>query len=337
MHVVAAGADLGVDHSTLEPPELGVIGARLHAKFPKGIRRRLHDLRAALLRVGRERVVVHAVQREVILEREVPVHVDLRLARIAAAWRRHSPRSEQDQIRVSPPIERQIHDPSLLDNSPHIGALRLQNRDRLGDDQLLRDHPRLQGHVHAQALLDMQDDIAADGRLKAGRRDANLIWPGLQGRSDVRTGRIRRDLHARPPFQMDDRHLRVRDHGPGRIGDRPEDDPRVDLRARPPRQSHEQQDDERASDVSPCGTVSRHNPSSSAFSRAVWRGTGGRSVTVGRPPVDASKGRSVRASSPLHTAREPDVRNPSRRPRLRAHPTTIRSSARALPCPLRRR
>ena len=109
--LVRSRLDLRVDDRSLAPAELGVVRPGLDLEGLERVRGRLNGLGAPLLPVGRERVVVDAVEGEVVLEREIAVDVDSRLSGI-----RPRPRcgdragTEQNQVGVPPPVERKVLD-----------------------------------------------------------------------------------------------------------------------------------------------------------------------------------------------------------------------------------
>src|SRR5207247_7775968 len=80
---VGALLDRGVDDGTGGLAEFRRIRASLDAELLQGVDGRLNDLRAALLQVGRKRVVVGAVERVVVPGRRIAVRVEERI--LAAA------------------------------------------------------------------------------------------------------------------------------------------------------------------------------------------------------------------------------------------------------------
>ena len=102
--------DRGVDHRARGLAELRRVGARLHLELLQRIDRRLHHLRAAFLQVGRERVVVGAVERVVVPGRVVAVGVEERVFAAARDARRapHDAWRQERQLRIASAEQRQV-------------------------------------------------------------------------------------------------------------------------------------------------------------------------------------------------------------------------------------
>src|SRR5690348_11438428 len=56
--------------------EFGRVGARLYTEFLQRVRRRLHGLYGAFLQIRRAGVIVHAVERKIILRFEISIRAE---------------------------------------------------------------------------------------------------------------------------------------------------------------------------------------------------------------------------------------------------------------------
>ena len=73
MQLVGPGLNSGIDDGAVAPPELGAIGIRLHLEFFQRLDRGLNYIIRLIEQVGQVRVVIYAIEQEIILQRACSV------------------------------------------------------------------------------------------------------------------------------------------------------------------------------------------------------------------------------------------------------------------------
>ena len=197
------------DRAGMQPVARGnAVG--LHAEFLQGVgegKRQVH--------IGMRIVVIAAVEQIVIPVDLASGYGDADSSRVIVrrddaarrVRRHHRSAGEQDQIGRLPSIEREVHDPALIDDLGDGGVLRLHHYGVGRHSQLLRHGPDLQRDVHQDIVPDLQHDsrlnIACEAlscgfetirtdrevgkqvrTIRAGDRRSNLPCVGL-GRLDL--------------------------------------------------------------------------------------------------------------------------------------------------------
>ena len=241
VHPIGAGLDLGVDDCALAPTELRVVSARLDLERLQGVRGRLNRLRAALLPIGRERVVVDSIQGEIVLEGEIAVDIDPGFARVGPRSRGGDrSRAQQDQIRVSTAIERQVGNDIGLNDSPELAALRLDVHGGGDNLNLFRDITHLQGEIEFEPLLDGELDLGSDRGLEPRRLGSDLVDSRSQPRCQEDAGFVGAENDRDTQIAESDRDVGTRNDSPLGIPDSSHDCARVDLCQRRDRQQQNQ-------------------------------------------------------------------------------------------------
>ncbi len=192
--------DRGVDHRAGGLAELCRISARLNAELLQRVDRWLDHLRAALLQVGRERVVVGAVQRVVVPRRRIAVRVEKRILSAAGdpGGRDVDARREQRQLRIPPAEQRKVLELPLVNGVPHVRRLRLEQRRTSGHPDLLGDLSDLELEIDLHPRLHVQLNRLADRPSEPAQFCRDRVAPDLQRREDVLSlvGRDRRGRDA---------------------------------------------------------------------------------------------------------------------------------------------
>ena len=213
---VRALLDRRVDHGAGGLAELGRIGPRLHAEFLQRVDRGLNHLCAPLLQVRRERVIVRAVEHEVVPGGVVAVRVEERVLAAARQARRsdHDPRRQQRQLGVAPAEQRQVRDLTLVHGIPDVRGLRVQQPAPSGaHDDLFGQRAHGQREIDFNALLNVKLDVLADGAAEALKLRRDSVGSDLQARECVFPLAIgeRIDRHTGRRLRRGDH--RSRDHG----------------------------------------------------------------------------------------------------------------------------
>ena len=106
---VGSRFDADVDHGSGAASELGGVVARLNLELLDGIDVRHQDLRLSILDAHHLRVVVDAVEQEVVLDRPLPITVETGFPLDVAERGQHSC-GERRQLRKVPAVHRQLTD-----------------------------------------------------------------------------------------------------------------------------------------------------------------------------------------------------------------------------------
>ena len=216
-------------------PVLGRVGVGRDLELLDGIDRGARDLGRQLLHVLRDRVVVHAVEHEVVLERADAV--DVGAARAAAggaaallrvAVHLHAG-DEADEVVPVAARERELLDEVVVDHPAGRRLLRRQER-RRGDRDRLGDRADFERGVHARLLPHVELDLFEHDPLEPLPLDRHgVVADGDAGEVVVAgaVGRGRRLDVGRLVLQG---HRGVGDDGAGRVRDQARHARAVDLR-----------------------------------------------------------------------------------------------------------
>ena len=128
--LICSTFDGSINNCARRCPKLGGVGPGLYAKLLQSVRRRLYDLNRAFLQIGRPRIVVHPVQREVILCLQIPVRTEsVRGLVVSVSQVLLNARFQQRQVGIPATIQGKVTDLSFLYYPAHIGGLCIQQRD----------------------------------------------------------------------------------------------------------------------------------------------------------------------------------------------------------------
>ena len=261
--VVRALLDRGVDHRSGRAPELGGVVARRDAELLERIDRRLDDLRRALLQVGGERVVVGAVQGEVVPGRVVAVGVEERVlaAALDALARVDDAGLQQRQLRITASEQRQVGELALVDRMAHVAGLGLEQLGPAADHDLLADVSQREREVGLQTLLDMELDRLPDRLLEALQLDRDRVAADLEVGEHVLSLGVGHGREAGAGALLRRGDGGAGEDGPRRIRDGADDGGRVDLGAG--RGSQQEDEGQREAQSEDSGSLGFHFPSPS--------------------------------------------------------------------------
>ena len=151
MKTVRSAANRRVDHRARRAPVLRAVVIRRHAILRHRVRIQLHDLIRKALVAGAVGVVVHPVQHEIVERAPLPVDVVRSVpARDGAVFehRLADARRQQRQIRIRPPVQREIQNLPRRHHLPAVARIGFEYRGGTGDRHALRDAAHLQGQIH---------------------------------------------------------------------------------------------------------------------------------------------------------------------------------------------
>ena len=144
----------GIDHAAAHAPVLRAEVAGDYLEFGNRIGRWLHHLARIALITGRVRIVIHAVEQEIVIRAAHPVYVEGCLARCAVGSKKtadgrfiHVGR-EQREIGIVAAIERQ------LKNLPRVHRLAVFTGIGLENRRCSRDFDRLRNGAHLHGEID---------------------------------------------------------------------------------------------------------------------------------------------------------------------------------------
>ena len=249
MKGVGSLLDRGVDDGTGGLAEFRRIRASLDAELLQGVDGRLNDLRAALLQVGRKRVVVGAVERVVVPGRRIAVRVEERILAAArdAGGRDVDARRQQRELGVTPAEQGKILQLPFIDRMSHIRRLCLQQLRQTDNLHFLRQLADLEREVRFAAFLHVQIDGVVNGAPEAAQLRGHRIVADFERRKHVLAS-VGRHGHARDAGVGDPGQ-----NGAGRVGHRPDDRSGIELRGRGSSDNgHEGQRDDGRDESEPC-------------------------------------------------------------------------------------
>ncbi len=163
--LVGPGAQRGIDHAAAHAAILGAEVAGDDFELGEGVGRRLHDLTGVVLVAGSVRVVVQAIEQEVVIGAAHAVDVERAFAGSCAG--RKAERlgrdvdvgREQREVRVIAAIQRQFDNLLRGDNLIVLARIGFENRGHVGDGHGLGDFAELHFEVDALAGFDLDVDV----------------------------------------------------------------------------------------------------------------------------------------------------------------------------------
>ncbi len=150
VYEVGSRFDADVDHGSGAASELGGVVARLNLELLDRIEVRHQDLRLAILDADHLRVVVDAVEQEVVLDRPLPITVETGLPLYVAESGQHSCR-ERRQLRKVPAVHRQLTDLRSADRVRQRGRVGLEERRRTSHRNRIVDGSQFELNVQPRA------------------------------------------------------------------------------------------------------------------------------------------------------------------------------------------
>ncbi len=192
----AIGAGLGADDDgrARRPAVFGGVGTGDDLELVDRVHRRTRQLRGELLHVGREAVVGHAVEQEVVLQAAIAVHADAAgaarrsaagLFRIAVAL--HARHHRQQVVPVADRQRQLVHFIRVDHGAQHRGFGAEERRDAL-DLHRLADRPDRERHVEARAGAQLEADGLLES-LEPGGLDLHQVFARREVQNEVHTRR----------------------------------------------------------------------------------------------------------------------------------------------------
>src|SRR5262249_43148957 len=231
--LIRAAAVGSVDDRAAAASELCAVGVGLHFEFGDGVGRDLHHLARKALVAGSVGVVVYPVEQEVVERVAQPVDVERGFAAggsDAVLRRFMDAGSEQGEVGVRAPVERQVNDLFALDNLAAHARIGFEQLRRVGDDDAFSHRAGLHRQIDALAGVDRHVDALGDRRRKALFLGAHAVIADSDvGELKIAVAvRLRSDAQPRVNVLQGDGHAGYR--RPVRIVDRAEHGGRVELR-----------------------------------------------------------------------------------------------------------
>ena len=191
------------------------------------------------LRSDRLVVVINAVDHEVDLRAALAANRDSLAARDNRAGRDHR------KLQVVATVQRKVDDLTVLDHRARraLGGLQ-QGRGSLDLDHL-GDRTDLERDIELAHVTDGQRDARTGICLEAVRLNHHDVRPDTQRVGTVAAGLVRLRRRLDTGFDVAERHVDARNHGPGGIRDRPDDQRRIGLLSCRKRHQSQKQDKSR--------------------------------------------------------------------------------------------
>ena len=157
-----------VDDAAARAAELGAVVRGLDAELLHGIGRELHDLIRKALIAGAVRVVVDAIDDEIVQRTAHAVHVERSVAAARDAGFAYA-RRKQRQVGVRAAVQWQIDDLIGADDGAAGTGVGLKRCRGIGDHDLLGHIADLQREIYSLARVDGDSELAGDGFFEALR------------------------------------------------------------------------------------------------------------------------------------------------------------------------
>ena len=119
----------------------------------------MNDVTRVVEEISKIGIVVDAVQENIVLIRTAPVRTESVASGVARSrLAGGNAGAKLRQLRKIPPIERQIYHTAIVDNLTQLRGLGFEERSNIGDRNLFRNCPHLEGNVDHGALLYLHFD-----------------------------------------------------------------------------------------------------------------------------------------------------------------------------------
>ena len=161
MKLVRAAAERRVDDRAAGAAELGAEVVGLDLELLHRVRRHLHDLVGEALVAGAVRVVVDAVEDEIVQRAAQAVDVERGVARLADR-RLADAGTEQCEVGVGAAVERQVDNRLVADDLAAVARFALEQPGGAGDDNGFTDVADLHRQIDALASVDRHDERLDD-------------------------------------------------------------------------------------------------------------------------------------------------------------------------------
>ena len=155
MEAVRPGLDDGVENRAVPAAEFGAVGVGLNFEFLDGIDGRLNHVSLAGENVAEIRIVVHAIEQIIILQRSRAIRAEsITGFHARARLARNDSRAQQRELRIIAAVEWQRDRSISTDYLPEIRSLGFEQRARAVTVTVSSTRPNLQRHVDRRMLLD---------------------------------------------------------------------------------------------------------------------------------------------------------------------------------------
>ncbi len=156
MDLVGAGLDDGVHDRAVAAAEFGAVGVGFDLEFGDGVHRRLDHIRGAVKHVAQIRIVVDAVEQEIVLQRARAVGAEAVCCFDARAGLGGSDAdAEQSELRVVAAVQGKRVDALAVHHLAKVGGFGFELRTFAGDRDGFRCRAGLKLQVHADAILNV--------------------------------------------------------------------------------------------------------------------------------------------------------------------------------------
>src|SRR6266478_282438 len=210
--------DDGVHNGAVAAAEFGIVRIGLNLKLGDGVHGRLHHIGCAIEDVAQVRVVVDAVEQEVILQRASAVGAEAEAGFDARTGLGGSDAgAEKSELRVVASVQGKRVDAPAVHHLAKFGGFGFELWTLAGDCHDFRCHARLELQVHANAVLDVHLNRAGNGLLESLLLDGDAVTADPERAGDILSLIIGGESQLDAVIHVGYRDLGARDHRTARV------------------------------------------------------------------------------------------------------------------------
>src|ERR1700686_1393980 len=174
--LVGPGFDGGVHDGAVAAAEFGAVGIGLDLKLGDGVHGRLHHVGGAVENIAQVRIVVDAVEQEVILQSAGAVGAEAESRFDARSGLSGSDAdAKKSELRVVASVQRKRVDAPAVHHLAKFGSVGFELRTFAGDSDDFRCHAGEEFKIHSDAILDIHLNRLSNGLLESLLLDGDTV------------------------------------------------------------------------------------------------------------------------------------------------------------------
>ena len=208
VNLVGAGLDDGVHDGAVAAAEFRAVGIGFDLKLRDGIHRRLHHISGAVQNVAQIRVIVNAVEQEVVLQGAGAVGAEAICGFDARPGFGGSHTSaEKCELSIVASVQRQRVDAVAVDQLAEVRGFGFELRSLAGDLHCFCRGARLKLHIHANTILHIYLYRSGNSLLESVLFNGDLVAADPERAGNILANSIGGEGQASTTIDVGDRHL----------------------------------------------------------------------------------------------------------------------------------